>query len=204
MRRPLLAALLSLCALPALAQDRPALYPTRDVAVTYRITGAQARQAGPMQSLTIAWLAAAQTMRMDMAGMGYMIADHRNQRGFMVVEQARMIMDVPLQQALQQYGPTESATYRRTGTDTVAGIACTVWSFEDRGNNGTACVTNEGVMLRAQGGSQGQSGGMEATQVAFGAQDPARFARPQGYQSMQVPGGGQMPVVRPPAGAVTK
>ncbi len=205
MRRPLLAALLSLAALPALAQDRPPLYPTRDVSVTYRMVGATPANA-PMQSMVISWLAASQTMRMDMAGMGYMVADHRNQRGFMVMEQVRMIMDVPMQQAMQQYGPTANATYRRTGSDTVAGVACTVWTFEDRGNNGTACVTAEGVMLRAQGSSQGQSGGMEATQVAFGAQDPGRFARPQGYQSMQIPGGGAgmpgMPGGRP--GAVTK
>ncbi len=208
MRRTLLAALLGLSALPApmaaMAQDRPALFPTRDVSVTYRITGGQARQGGAMQSLTIAWLASAQTMRMDMAGMGYMVADHRNQRGFMVMEQARMVMDVPMQQAMQQYGPSENATYRRTGTDTVAGLSCTVWSYDDRGNTGTACVTADGVMLRAAGTSQGQSGGMEATQVAYGAQDPSRFQRPQGYQSMQIPGGGQMPMGRPPAGAPPK
>jgi hypothetical protein len=202
MRRTMIAALLSLAASPVVAQDRPALFPTRDVAVTYRITGAQPQAQG-MQSLTIAWLAAAQTMRMDMAGMGYMVADHRNQRGFMVMEQARMIMDVPMQQAMQQYGPSANATYRRTGTDTVAGNRCTVWTYEDRGNSGTACITTEGVMLRAQGTSQGQSGGMEATQVAFGTQDPSRFQRPQGYQSMQIPGGA-MPGGRPPAGAPPK
>ncbi|NGM20907.1 DUF4412 domain-containing protein [Roseomonas stagni] len=203
MRRTLIAALLSLSAVPAVAQDRPALYPTRDVAVTYRVNGGQAQAAG-MQSITIAWLAAAQAMRMDMGPAGYMVADHRNQRGFMVMQQARMIMDVPMQQAMQQYGPSENATYRRTGSATVAGHACTVWSYQDRGNSGTACITGDGVMLRAEGTSQGQSGGMEATQVAYGAQDPSRFQRPQGYQSMQMPGGGQMPMGRPPAGAVTK
>ncbi|WP_203070216.1 DUF4412 domain-containing protein [Falsiroseomonas ponticola] len=213
MRRTLIAALLGLAALPAGAQDRPALFPTRDVAVTYRVNGVPA-QGGGMQSLTIAWLAAAQTMRMDMGPAGYMVADHHAQRGFMVMREARMIMDVPMQQAMQQYGPTGNATYRRTGTDTVAGLACTVWSFEDRGNSGTACITADGVMLRAAGTGQGQSGGMEATQVAYGPQDPSRFQRPQGYQSMQMPGaaggqmpgaaGGQMPGGRPPAGAVTK
>ena len=195
MRRPLLAALLSLAALPVAAQDRPPLYPTRDVSITYRFTGAQAQQ---VPTMTMSWIAASRMMRMDMGPMGYMVADHQNQRGFMVMPQARMIMDVPMQQAMQQYGPTETATYRRTGTATVAGHSCTIWSFEDRGNNGTACVTAEGVMLRAQGTSQGQSGSMEATQVAFGTQDPARFARPQGYQSMQMPGGGAMPGARAP------
>jgi len=198
MPRPILAVVLGLIAMPAMAtaafaQERPPLFPTRDVAITYRITGAQAPQGmpgmPPMQNMTMSWLAAAQTMRIDMAGAGFMVADHRAQRGFMVIEAARMVMDIPMEQALQQAGPSATATYRRTGTDTVAGLACTVWSYQDRGNNGTACVTNEGVMLRAQGASQGQSGGLEATQVTFGTQDPARFQRPQGYQTMQIPGG---------------
>ena len=196
MRRPMLAALFSLAALPAVAQDRPPICPTRDVSITYRFTGPQAQQAPTM---TMSWMAASQTMRMDMGAMGYMVADYRNQRGFMVMPQARMIMDVPIEQAMQQYGPTETGTYRRTGTASVAGHQCTIWSFEDRGSNGTACITAEGVMLRAQGTNQGHSGSMEATQVAFGTQDPSRFQRPQGYQSVQVPGGGAMPGGRPPA-----
>ena len=44
-------------------------------------------------------------------------------------------------------------------------------------------------MLRAEGAHQGRRGGMEATQVSFGAQDPARFQRPQGYQTMRMPQG---------------
>lgn len=186
---------LSLLAAPALAQDRPPLFPTRDVAVTYRFLG-QGAQPGMPQSAVISWLAAAQTMRMDMPGQGWMVADHRGQRAFMVMEQMRMIMDLPMQQAMQQYGPSANATFRREGSATVAGHACTLWSYQDRGNTGRACVTAEGVMLRAEGTSEGRSGGMEATNVAFGAQDPARFQRPQGYQTMQMPGG--MPGQQPP------
>jgi hypothetical protein len=186
MLRPSLAALLTLAALPALAQEKPPLFPARDVAITYRVTGPQA-QAG-IPGMTIAWLANQQLMRLDMGAMGYMVADHRNQRGFMVMEAARMVMDIPMQQAMQQAGPSANATYRRTGTDTVAGLPCTVWSFQDGGSTGTACVTADGMMLRAQGSSGGQSSGMEATQVALGAQAPARFQRPQGYQTMQMPG----------------
>jgi hypothetical protein len=55
-------------------------------------------------------------------------------------------------------------------------------------------------MLRAEGTSQGRSGGMEATRVDFAAQDPARFRRPAGYQTMQMPQGvpGGMPGGLPP------
>lgn len=194
MRAATLAAF-ALLATPALAQDRPPLFPTRDVAVTYRFLGQAAAQPGVPQGAVISWLAAAQTMRMDMQGQGWMVADHRGQRAFMVMEQMRMIMDLPMQQAMQQYGPTANATYRREGTATIAGHSCTNWSYQDRGNTGRACITADGVMLRAEGTSEGRSGGLEATAVAFGAQDPSRFQRPQGYQTMQMPGGmpGQQP-----------
>jgi hypothetical protein len=187
MRSATLAMLLALVALPAVAQERPQIYPTRDVAVTYRFTGNVPQ--GTPSGMTIAWLAAAQTMRMDLPGTGFMVADHRGQRAFMVMEEMRMIMDLPFAQAMQQHGPSANATYRREGTDTVAGTQCTVWFYQDRDTTGRSCITADGVMLRAQGSSGGQSGGMEATRVAYGAQDAGRFQRPQGYQSMQVPGG---------------
>jgi hypothetical protein len=186
----LLAAPLALGAVPAPAQDRPPLFPTRDVAVTYRTLG----EAAQLPTITMSWLAAQQLMRSDMPGMGYMIMDHRNQRAFMVVEQARMVMDIPTGQAMAQAGPPPNATFRREGAATVAGHACTIWSYQDGADQGRACVTNDGVMLRAEATAQGRRGGLEATQVAFGPQDPARFQRPQGYQSMQgMPGMPGMP-----------
>lgn len=169
---------------PALAQERPQLLPTRDVSVTYRVTGARAQ--GGMPQMTLSWLAARQAMRMDMGGMGWLVADHRAQRGFMVMEQMRMVMDVPMEQALAL--PTR-ASFRRTGQDRVAGLPCTVWNFQDGADRGTACVTADGVTLRAQGTSGGESGSMEATRVTYAAQDPARFQRPQGYQALQMPQG---------------
>lgn len=187
-----LAAALTLLALPALAQDRPPLFPTRDVSITYRVIG-QVPQGAPA-NLVMSWNAAGQLLRTEMPGMGYMVMDQRNQRAFMVMEQARMVMDLPAQQAMQQAAPPPSASFRREGSATIAGHDCTIWSYQDGTTQGRACVTAEGVVLRSEGTSQGRSGGMEATAVAFGPQDPARFQRPQGYQSMQgMPGPGGPP-----------
>ncbi len=183
LRRALLGLLLALPA-TALAQDRPPITPSRDVAVTYRFLGQSMPQGAP-QSMTISWLAAQQLMRSDLPGMGYMVMDHRNQRAFMVMEQVRAIMELPAQQAVQQYGPSPRATFRREGSATVAGHSCTIWSYQDGDSRGRACVTADGVTLRAEGTAQGHSGGLEATNVAFGPQDPARFQRPQGYRTMQ-------------------
>jgi hypothetical protein len=199
MRRAALAALSCLpLALPAAAQDRPPLTPTRDVAITYRLIGEGAQQAAG-QAMVVQWLAAQQLMRTDMPGLGYSVTDHRSQRAFMVMEQMRMIMDLPIQQAMQQGMPSAGASFRREGSATIAGHDCAIWVVQDGASQGRSCVTADGVVLRAEGTHQGRTGGMEATQVVFGPQDPARFQRPQGYQSM--PAGmppGMGPGQRPP------
>jgi hypothetical protein len=183
-----------LIALPAQAQDRPPLNPSRDATVTYTITGANPQGGGP-PIITMAYQASTQMRRMDMGGMGYMVVDQRNNRAFMVMEAQRMIMDVPTAQAQQMQAIPENATFARSGTATVAGHRCTIWTMRSPEGQGTACITDDGVMLRTEGTIGGRSGGMEATQLSLAPIDPARFRRPEGYQTMQVPTmpGGAMP-----------
>ena len=191
MRRFTTLAALALLATPAFAQDRPPLFPTRDVSVTYRVNGGPQ----PGAEMTMSWLSTGQLMRVDLpGGVGFMVSDHQNQRGFMVMEQQRMIMDVPIAQAAGHIQAMQNARFTRGSNDTVAGTPCTNWTYESQGRTGTGCITAEGVMLRAQS-SQGQQGSLEAVCVAFGPQDPSRYQRPQGYQAMQ------MPQVPPGAGA---
>jgi hypothetical protein len=186
MRKMLAAALIA--ALPAMAQaqDRPQIFPTRDVAVTYRVAGQ-----GQAADMTILWSAAARMMRMNLpGGAGFMVADHQNQRGFMVMEAMRAIMDVPMAQAAGFQRDFENARFTRGGTEKIAGHDCTVWRYQSASGQGEACVTTEGVMLRGQGTAQGAGGGrMEATRVVFAPQDAGLFRRPQGYQTMQMPQG---------------
>jgi len=186
MRKTLAAALIASLPIAAQAQDRPQIYPTRDVAVTYRVSGGQAQAA----EMTMIWSAAQRLMRMNMpGGMGYMVADHQNQRGFMVMEPTRMIMDVPMAQAASYQRDLENARFTRGGTQKIAGQDCTIWRYQGQGQGGEACITSDGVMLRASGNAQGQQGAIEAVRVTYGAQDAAQFRRPQGYQSMQLPQG---------------
>jgi hypothetical protein len=183
-RTALAAALLTL-PVAAQAQDRPQIFPTRDVAVTYRVAGQ-----GQQSELTMLWSAATRMMRMNLpGGAGFMVADHQNQRGFMVMEQMRTIMDVPMAQAAGVQRDFETARFTRGGTEKIAGNDCTVWRYQGASQSGEACITADGVMLRAQGAAQGQQGRMEAVRVQFGPQDGALFRRPQGYQTMQMPQG---------------
>lgn len=186
MRKTLAAALLATLPVAAQAQDRPQIFPTRDVAVTYRVAGQ-----GQAAELTMLWSAAQRLMRMNMPqGAGYMVADHQARRGFMVMEAMRMIMDVPMDQAAGMQRDMENARFTRGGVEKIAGHDCTVWRYQSASSQGEACITTDGVMLRGQGTAQGAgSGRMEATRVVYAPQDASLFRRPQGYQSMQMPQG---------------
>ncbi len=173
------------------AQDRPVYFPTRDVTVTYR-----ASADGQPAELKMSWAASQGLMRMDMpGGQGYMIVNSATGQGFMVMSQMRMIMDMPAsQQGMARFTrASDSARFTREGTDRVANTPCTIWRVEDRGETARICSTADGVTLRAQGGSGNNRGNMEATLVEYGSQDASRFARPAGYQTMQIPNGGGGP-----------
>ncbi|HYZ32739.1 MAG TPA: DUF4412 domain-containing protein [Crenalkalicoccus sp.] len=186
------AALLAFGLAPGLAaaQDRPPMHPTRDVSVSYRVEGGGpgAAQGGEMR---LSWLAAEQKMRMDMpGGLGWSVTDRANGDAFMVMEQQHAIMRISKEMMggnPMEPGPT--ARFTRGGTETLLGLSCTVWRYQEEDVQGEACITADGVMLRSRGTAGGQGGSMTATKVAYDRQDPARFRAPEGYRSMTMPGG---------------
>ena len=192
-----LALLAGLLAAPALAQDRPVMIPTRDVSVAYRVA------TEPPADLRMSWLVAEQKLRVDMpGGIGWSLVDQRTQKMSMVMEQQRLVMELPTGGAGGINLPTQppdTARFTRAGTATVAGLGCTVWRYEDSATKGKgeACLTADGVMLRSTGTHQGKTGTLEATEVTYGPQDPARFQVPAGYQAMPVPGQPPAPGARP-------
>ena len=178
-----------LAMLPIVAHaQQPAIFPTRDVAITYRTTaGAQ----GP-QNVAMSFLAASGLMRVDVPGggpmgNGWMLFDHRAGNARMVMEQQRMVMTMDAGMVPGGGGlrPSPEARFTRESSDRVAGTACTNWRIEDRGNRARACLTDDGVLLRAQPESEG-AGTLEATEIRYGVQDPARFVIPAGYQMMDM------------------
>ncbi|MBP0495975.1 hypothetical protein [Roseomonas indoligenes] len=178
-------AALVLPALPAMAQNAPpATLPTRDVAVTYRALG----NGAPPEPFRMAWSVADGKQRVDPpGGMGWMLVDRKAGTAVMVMDAQRMLMPMPSQavRALTQSVP-EGVRFERRGTATIAGLGCTEWAASGPQGQGVACLTEDGVTLRATGqGPNGQQGGIEATEVRYGTQDPAHFQVPQGYQTMQ-------------------
>jgi hypothetical protein len=185
MRHTLLIALLATAvALPASAQDHPMLQSTRDVEVAYKTLG---RNAG--HDLTLSQSASIGKIRVDGGQMqGYAIVDRARHTTTVVMTEQHMYMDVAGDRppGQQMPLPDERGTFRRTGTATIAGVTCTVWDYSNGGSSGSACITADGVMLRAVGKD---GNGLEATKVVYVAQPAAKFAPPAGYQKMTMPAG---------------
>ena len=168
---------------PTSAQTPPIMIATRDVAVTYRSIGIETTATYEM-----AWLAAQGKLRATIPELGWTVADHRAGTGFLVVEAERRVMDMPAIVLHGQIGPPAGASFTREGAQRIAGQPCTEWRYQGGAQQGVVCLTADGVMLRTRitaGGPAGATGGLEATQVRYEAQDPQRFQMPEGYQRVQ-------------------
>lgn len=182
------AATLSALALPALAQPAN-LRPTRDVTVTYRMTGLAGM---PPQETRMAFSVSTGKQRVDPPGnTGWILIDRQANSAVMVMDAQRMVVTMPpaTVAAMNQEAPA-GATFTRKGRATVAGTACTEWEMALGQVRGTNCMTDDGVLLRSVStGPNGAAVTMEATQVTYGAIDPARLSVPAGYTAQQLPAG---------------
>ncbi len=158
---------------PAAAAERPPTMPQRDVDVTYRLLQTSSQAPALMQRNR--WSVSAGRLRVDPPTPGiYMIVDYRAKRMAVVKPADRAVLDVP------SADPGLPGTYTQQGSGSVAGLPCTNWQTADAGGRDTVlCLTADGVMLRA---SHGEHVLLEAVAVSYGAQDPAAFIPPDGFQ----------------------
>jgi hypothetical protein len=176
--------------LAAVAQNVPALRPTHDVAVVYRAFGSPS-SSGPEQVHTIrmAWGDRGQELRVEIDRLRTVtLIDFRQQRVTMLVEPRRLALEFTLDPRLiPGFVVPADARIARAGTDTVAGQGCDVWNFTGSRGTGTACVTGDGLVLRAKGTmANAGTGRVEAVSVAYGPQPAALFAPPPDYRRMDL------------------
>ncbi len=177
---------LTLAALPglALAATPPAdLTPPADVAVTYGV-----QMVGkPGGTMSVSWKADSGRVRVEsMMFPGWLLLQPRDNQAFMIVDAQRAVVQMPPDVA-QRGAPRIPPDARLTeaGTDTVAGLPCTLWSFSSASEgNGTICVTDQRLMLRTVATVRGEEIRIEAQTVSPGPQDPARFTVPDGYSTV--------------------
>ncbi len=170
---------------PAVAQNRPLDVPTRDVTATYRMEGGPPG-AGP-QTMTMSYSVNGQKMRIGQDNAGYTIMDGAAGRTYVVSIPQKSYFEVPFDRAELSFIPP-GMTFSRAGTATVAGQRCTVWHTREGSITSSACITADGVMLRAEEpGPGGQSQKIVATSVNYGPQPASLFQPPAGYKQVQPP-----------------
>ena len=181
----------------AAADDRPVMFPSRDVMVEYHVTNARPDSAQPREGIvTVHATDAGARMRVEIAGQpGFLIVDRGRKRVLMVIEARRSYFEMPVDPDRVIGLAVNEGSYTKRGADTVAKVHCTVWDVTSKTGTATVCVTDDGVLLRANGESEGRgSGAMEARSVVYGKQPAALFDPPPGFQKLQI---------IPPAGAPT-
>jgi hypothetical protein len=178
MRAVLLALLLA--AGPALAQDRPALSPSRDVDVIYLMAGPD----GPLEQ-RLRWGVTEGKLRVDPPSPGiFMVLDTRSHRMETVREADRTVLQVD-QANMVALGVQSAASFTRRGTSQVAGLDCTQWETTDNAGKPTlACITEDGVLLRAVAGGRVM---VVAAEVRYVGQGEAVFRIPADYRRIIAP-----------------
>ena len=173
----------------ARAQDRPPLLPTRDVSVEYRATAA-----GRATTLRVLYSAGTERLRAEAAGQStYLIIDGRAHTAHVVMDRQHSVLDVPFDtERWRGFILSDRATFARQGTEHILGLTCTDWKVSGPQGNGTACVTDDGVILR--GAASGEApdghdgtGSIRALSVHYGPQPEDVFAVPSGYRTMAMP-----------------
>ena len=189
MLRPAAALALAVPAFAA-AQDRPPTLPTRDVAVTYAVSGAaaDALPGGSAGALRLAWDAAGQRLHVGADGQPQAAIVSLGERRAVIVDEAmHAAVTLPLGARNAADMALAGARFRRGGTERVAGFGCTDYAVQDAHGSGTLCLTADGVPLRGEGTWNGQAGRFVATRVEYRAQPDELFQVPPGFMQLSIP-----------------
>lgn len=176
-------------ATPALAEDAPLMKPSRDVAVEYQLIG---RHSGPTGggSLHMYYSAATNRTRWDSPnGNAYLIRDPGAATVTTVMIQKHVYSERHSTAGINGPFVTLPSQLVRVGTDTVAGLRCTLYDGNVNNNAGQACLTDDGVMLRGQSSDSTHPSGIVATKVTYGDQPAALFAPPPDFTKFEPPKG---------------
>jgi len=207
-RFALLAALAIATAGLAMAEDRPLIRPSKDVAVEYRTSGMTRGPAGDAGGpITMHFASGLTRIRIDgSTGQGYVILDPGAGRMIVVMTEKHMYMERPADPGMLAMFQANDAAFERTGGDTIAGLPCTTFGTTINAQRGQICLTSDGVLLRARSTDPDRHRELEAVKVTYADQPAALFEPPPGFQKLDIPdaaGAGRRPMsdFGPPPGA---
>lgn len=174
----------------AAADELPLMRPTRDVAVVYHVEGTPAAGGAPQtHTIRMAWGDGGEALRVEIDAQPVVtLINFKRRRMEVLILPRQVALEAPLDPNLiPGFAIPPGATAARAGTDSVDGYGCTVWKLTGPQGVGEACITQDGLVLRAQGnaGQQG-AGRLEATSVTYAPQPPSLFTPPPGFQRMDL------------------
>ncbi len=167
------------------AGEHPAVRPSRDVAVTYNVMVAGAQGEPQSRLLRMYWTGQGTRLRLDMPKQNsFALIDFAASRMKLVIAADQIFLELPFDPHLAPgLNIPADVTMTPVGADAVAGVPCTKWDMKGPHNGGSACITQDGLVLRLRGGEAGQPV-LEATSVAYGPQPDSLFAVPPAYKQV--------------------
>ena len=192
-RFPIIPALCAaLLALPARAAV-PRLVPLHDVTIVYTV---HPRDHAPL----------AVRVSIEAGGTNLRITSEDLPTAFLVdrpAETATILLPMLKLYATVGIGPFDPqqtilkrAHFERHGQEHLAGHACTDWTATSPSGQASACITDDGVILRGSAADRhGPLGMVRAALVDYGGLSPELFRRPPGYRNA-----GSLPVDGLPGG----
>jgi hypothetical protein len=173
---------LLLAGFPAQAGERPQLFPTRDVDITYDVT----RPQEPKYRERVRWLASEGLERIDGAHKSSTIFDRNAREITLITPASRTYRKLEGTQGRPPV-PEPGVSLRRGNEAVIAGLRCVDWSWTDDVVTHTVCATEDGVLLRhvADGRTIRQ-----AHSVTYAQQRPDLFQVPPDYAPALAPEGG--------------
>lgn len=174
----------------ALAADQPPPAPTRPVAVTYSVTGPPN---GPGK-LSVIYDQDAKRVRMDFyravgsrAAEASIIFDTTNDRAVTLIPGRKAYMQRSTK-GLANPGLflSPTLTYAKQGTEHFAGLTCTDWTIKTDAAQASACVTDDGVILKATGAGKGAQN-LTAIAITYGPPPVGTFSVPENYMLVTPP-----------------
>jgi hypothetical protein len=173
----------------AVAQDRPPAQPSRDVTVEYSLLDSDnPKELARARPLKVYWAKGGAKMRIQMLDeRAYVVLDRDTKRMTLVLLDQQGYIELPYDaQRLTGFTVPPGLALVRGDSVIVSGNACTLWHAKFNQGNGNLCVTDDGVLLRAQGYDVNHRGDLEATSIIYGPQPASVFAPPADFRKLEI------------------
>ena len=175
------------------------LAPTRDVAVTYKLTGDNQANGAAILQVTYADHGCVRMDFFHLVGgtspVGSLIFDPPANRVITLLPDQKGYLQRDVGKLVNPGTPlNDKMEFTRQGNDVIAGLRCPDWDLSNGAAvEGTACVTPDGVLLRATR-SKPVEGSMVALSVKYGSPPADIFEPPADYKLIpSAPAGGSLP-----------